>query len=1004
LGRYLLGEELGAGGMGRVFRATLLGPAGFKKTVALKLLPGPVDDVRARFREAFLNEARLGAMLRHPNVLTIHDLGVEEGTPFIAMELIEGFSLHEMLVGGRPIPPFAQLQIASQAARGLAHAHSLDVGSRTGLVHRDIKPANVMIDRHGVVRLVDFGLAAAVAAAEGATQPTGRRRVLGTPGYFSPEQILGEGLDGRSDLYSLGVVLAEIALGRRLLPSKDLARYEERLVALDREVSEGLLAARIDEHLPGLGPILSGLLAFRRDDRTPDATTFARAVEPLLRDHSEPGVWHAWAADLAPAPPVGGHTVAPPTEAITRMLGNVGPEPDTFVGREDEQAALADAVGTSRLVTLTGFGGTGKTRLARRVASRVARRLEGGAWFVDLAGTRDRAGIARAATRVFGGTLSGDVDADLEAVGDGLGLRGAMVVVVDNAEQVRKDAAAAVSIWLDRAPEARFVVTSRAALDVPWERVMPLAPLSPLEAVELFCERLPGGVASLSGPEHLAIGDLVQRLDGLPLAVELAARRATLMPPSTILARLDDRFRMLTSRRDDRHAGLQTCIEWSWDLLDRWERSVLAQLSVFHGATLEAVEAVVRFPEDPDAPWIVDVIESLVGQSLVVADPGAGKPRLRLLESIREFATAKLERADAGLPFVEDPPEQSTRAAHAAWYGSMPPGYAHVADPARGKDRSELANLVATLRWALEAGEIEPACGAFIRLGDVYSLDGPMSLLVEEGLRVVGRPEFPDATRPARFRVLHTLGNGLRRVGRFAEALEHLDRAQPLYRTEPQRLELVHRRALTLASLGRLADARALMERNLEERLALDPISAGNAASGLGVVIAKMEGAEAALPMFERAVSLGREIGEPIALSVALANHGEAFLRMGRRGEAEPLLRASLELIGDARPLLAATKWTALGRLLLEEGRVEDAFEAFSSSVEECRRIGHVLHLAAALAGLGAVLAARGRRETAGERLKEALDLAPGHEDADSWRELLAELEAHDGSPASEAP
>src|SRR5215475_449064 len=213
IGPYEILSPLGAGGMGEVYRAR---DAKLGREIAVKVLPASVADDRGR-RQRFEQEARSASALNHPNILTIYDIGEADGALFIAMELVEGKTLRELLASGEPLPTKRLLDLGVQAAEGLAKAHS------AGIVHRDLKPENVMVSRDGFVKILDFGLAKLVQApaAEASNLPTVVEpatrpgTVMGTVGYMSPEQASGEPVDYRSDQFSLGSVLYELLTGSK---------------------------------------------------------------------------------------------------------------------------------------------------------------------------------------------------------------------------------------------------------------------------------------------------------------------------------------------------------------------------------------------------------------------------------------------------------------------------------------------------------------------------------------------------------------------------------------------------------------------------------------------------------------------------------------------------------------------------------------------------------------------------------------------------------------------
>src|SRR5512135_343822 len=239
IGPYEIVAPLGAGGMGEVFRAR---DAKLGREIAIKVLPESMAEDRAR-RLRFEQEARSASALNHPNILTIYDIGEADGALYIAMELVEGKSLRELLASGEPLPTRRLLDLAVQIAEGLAKAHG------AGIVHRDLKPENLMVSKDGYVKILDFGLAkltetpaASVASVlpTAVAPPTEPGTVMGTVGYMSPEQASGQPVDFRSDQFSFGAIVYEMATGRRAFQRKTSA---ETLAAIIREEPESLTQA-----------------------------------------------------------------------------------------------------------------------------------------------------------------------------------------------------------------------------------------------------------------------------------------------------------------------------------------------------------------------------------------------------------------------------------------------------------------------------------------------------------------------------------------------------------------------------------------------------------------------------------------------------------------------------------------------------------------------------------------------------------------------------------------
>jgi predicted ATPase/class 3 adenylate cyclase len=439
--------------------------------------------------------------------------------------------------------------------------------------------------------------------------------------------------------------------------------------------------------------------------------------EHRLRDLLQPQrIWQAHVAGL--------RQNFPPLRTLDAVAGNLPSQSTSFLGREDDIAEIGPMLRRARLVTLIGAGGVGKTRLSLQAAASVSPHFQGGCWQVQLASVVDPAATSHVVAAVVGVTQQQGLTIE-QSIVETLGAR-QLLVILDNCEHLINEAAALARIIIDRCPGVVLLATSREALAIEGEEIYLVAPLDVRDgihspAVALFVER-----AHSVAPDFFMNGhgddvsEICRRLDGIPLAIELAAARIRAMSPAQIRARLDDRFRLLTGGPRhglERHHTLRHAVQWSFDLLTPAERAVLSCCSVFAGGfSLEAAEQVCVSAETAEAD-ILDLLDGLVRKSLVSVDRSGTVVRYSLLETFRQFGEEQLTAMHES---------EAARNRHAGYYAADSRVNFELwrsprqIEAYRWLDR-EMGNLRAAFRWAVDRGDIETAGDLAANLGDMGS-------------------------------------------------------------------------------------------------------------------------------------------------------------------------------------------------------------------------------------------------------------------------------------------
>jgi predicted ATPase/serine/threonine protein kinase len=960
MGRYAIHSLLGAGGMGEVYLAE---DTRLRRKVALKLLQASLTNSPERLKR-FEQEAVSASALNHPNIITIYEIGEEQGTHFIATEFIDGETLRQLMTS-RQIEWGEVLDISLQLASALTAAHT------AGIVHRDIKPENIMVRHDRLVKVLDFGLVKLNEVYRTNNEDltlmkSDANMIMGTVPYMSPEQARGHPVDERTDVWSFGVVLYEMLAMRVPFMGDNLTDILISIVQIEPPPLRTIVPDAPDELLE----IVSRTLCKNPAERYQTISAVQADLRPLkqhlnfgremgsvstavdvrkrvkAQDRGENGAGE-YATQMKAVAPQGGDR--------SLHANNLSQELTPLVGRTAETEAILKMLRREdvRLVTLTGIGGTGKTRLAKAVARAMLREFADGVFFIDLAPISDAELVATAIAKPLGIQESGSKSLT-ENLKDVLKDK-RLLLLLDNFEQVT-DAASLVKELLSTTHELKVLATSRVPLWLAAEHEFGVPPLelpsasrlpsvkelAGYSAIALFIERAQTvkPMFQLTDENASSVAEICARLDGLPLAIELAAVRVKLLSPQAILTRLENRLKLLTGGARDLPARQQTmrsAIAWSYDLLEEDEKRLLNRLAVFAGgSTIESAEEVCGTLGELKIE-VMDGISSLANKSLLVQkEQTDGESRFRMLAVVHEYANEclqasgeldELRRLHAGcfLALAERAEPELQDAQQAEWFNRL---------------EEDHDNLRAAVRWSTEH-DAETA----LRLAGAIYLLWVVHGHLTEGRRWLetALSLCTDAPAPMRWKALVGIGTLARLQGDYQSARKFLEQSL------------------------------------LVSKEAKDKQQVAKSSNALGLVYLQGD-LIAARTLLEDSLAIGREVGDQRVIGSSLNILGEVTRIEGDYATARTLYEGALtshKQAGNTTGVI--TVLINLGVVAYFDEDYEAARSYNAQALSTAQELGHKPYISLSLAGFAALAMKRGdlqlaaRLSGAADRLREAI-------------------------------
>jgi predicted ATPase/DNA-binding SARP family transcriptional activator/Tfp pilus assembly protein PilF len=646
------------------------------------------------------------------------------------------------------------------------------------------------------------------------------------------------------------------------------------------------------------------------------------------------------------------------TEAPSPSINGKFPHALTeLIGREEDVVQVLEMLANTRLLTLTGSGGIGKTSLAMRIAAESASRFRDGAWFVECAPLRDPEDVPRAAADVLGvppGPSSDPIEGVIAAIRSKR-----LLLILDNLEQLLPGCTSTIESILKSCPDVRILATSRTSLGITggmtWrvpslgtpaldERAKPEKDLASrmmeFPAVQLFVERARQADSGfkLTAPYAAAVATICDRLDGIPLAIELAAARATVLSASEIAARIDDRFRLLVGIdpvQPSRHRTLAAAVQWSYDLLDEPQRTLFERLSVFSSRwTLEAAEAVCS-GKGLDESEVFEILAQLIDRSLVIRDETPHGPEFRMLETLREYGRHQLFEHGDG---------ERTAARHFDYFLSFAEGARDLIESAQAAEgmraiSSQIENVRAAASWSLGEPDWENALRLGITMTRYWSTSGQVREADAFYAAALARCPADDRSL-ARARAIGSWAIMRDYMGDLPGAKARHEESIALFREQGEDQFLansLHNLAVVIMQQGDYDASTELLEEALSiNRRLKNARGEANNLTTLGNLAGRSGDELSAKAYYEGALRTHRETGNKISEAITLRNLADVLRSLGDEAQARAMYGEAIALFRETgNNIDLAEAYGSLGRLAQDKGDFDAARSFFRESLEQ---------------------------------------------------------------------